>query len=245
MTRRPLVAGNWKMHKTVAEAAAFATEFLRSALPPNVDVAVCAPFTALAALGSHLANTPVSLGAQDLFWETQGAYTGEISGPMLLDLGVRYVIVGHSERRQYFGETDATVALKAAAALACGLTPIVAVGESLEQRDAGDAHAVVAAQTRGALGALSRDDASRIVLAYEPVWAIGTGRQCDPLQASETIAAIRASVDGLDDVRILYGGSVKPDNVAQYVAQDGIDGALVGGASLDAAAFAALIGACA
>ncbi|MDQ2662781.1 MAG: triose-phosphate isomerase [Candidatus Eremiobacteraeota bacterium] len=245
MARRPLVAGNWKMHKTSAEAVAFAMDLLRRALPPNVDVAVCAPFTALAALGSHLAHTSIALGAQDLFWEPQGAYTGEISGPMLLDLGVRYVIVGHSERRQYFGEIDATVGLKTAAALACGLTPIVAVGESLEQRDAGDAHAIVATQTRGAIGALSRADAARVVMAYEPVWAIGTGRHCDPVQASETIAAIRASVDGLDDVRILYGGSVKPDNVARYVAQDGIDGALVGRASLDAAAFAALIGGCA
>ena len=242
--RRPLIAGNWKMHKTSVQARAFATRLLESPLPAGMDVAICAPFTALATLQTAFDGTPIALGAQDVFWEMQGAFTGEISGPMLADLGVTYVIVGHSERRQYFGETDETVRRKTIAALASGLTPIVAVGESLEQRTAGDAHDVVASQTRAALSGLSRADLSRIVMAYEPVWAIGTGHQCEPLQASQTIEAIRASVAGLEDIRVLYGGSVKPDNVAQYLELSCTDGALVGGASLDPEAFAALLDAC-
>jgi triosephosphate isomerase len=181
------------------------------------------------------------LVAQNMHWEAGGAFTGEIAAPMLVELGVRSVILGHSERRHLFGETDEAVNKKVHAALAHGLTPIVCVGETLQERDGGHADHRVASQTRAALDGVSTADLAKVVLAYEPVWAIGTGRNCDVAQADATMSAIRASVAGLQDVRILYGGSVKTDNVAAYAQSPNINGGLVGGASLDPVAFAALI----
>jgi triosephosphate isomerase len=241
--RRLICAGNWKMHKTAHEAADFVAAFLPLAarIPDRVEVVLCPPFTAIAAVAQGLGdNKRVQLGAQDMHWERSGAFTGAISGPMLSDLGVTYVIVGHSERREFFGETDETVRLKTAAALEAGLTPIVAVGETLATHETGKTVGHVISQTRAALRGLSKDEIARIVMAYEPVWAIGTGRNCDSAEANAVMGAVRASVDGLQDVPILYGGSVNAENIAEYIAQSNIDGGLVGGASLDPAVFAAL-----
>lgn len=235
------------MHKTNAEAAAFVERFMQraSAIPENVEVVICPPFTALHTVAASLdaaqgKNGRVKLGAQNMHWQPSGAFTGEISAAMLLEIGVRYVIVGHSERRQYFGETDETVRLKTAAALENGLTPIVAVGESLEVRQAGKAREHVTAQTQAALQGLSDEQIAKVVLAYEPIWAIGTGHNCDPNDANEIMQAIRSCSGALQDVQILYGGSVKPENIASYTAQSEIDGGLVGGASLDPDSFASL-----
>ncbi len=240
--RQLISAGNWKMHKTGREAAAFVEAFLplARAVPEHVEIVLCPPFTALAAVCAKLDGGRVHLGAQDVHWDESGAFTGAISVPMLREFGVQYVIVGHSERREYFGDTDLTVRVKTAAALAGGLTPIVAVGETIELHDAGKTLEYVTLQTRAALEGLSEADLARLVLAYEPIWAIGTGRSCDPAQANAVMAAMRACVPGLHGTPILYGGSVKPENIAEYTAQPEIDGGLVGGASLDAASFAAL-----
>jgi triosephosphate isomerase len=246
--RRLICAGNWKMHKTAHEAGDFVAAFLPlvARIPDRVEVVLCPPFTAIAAVARALGDkSRVQLGAQDMHWERSGAFTGAISGEMLRDLGVMYVIVGHSERREYFGETDETVRLKTAAALQNDLTPIVAVGETLATRDAGSTREHVIAQTRAALQGLDADAIARVVMAYEPVWAIGTGRNCDAAEANEVMGAMRASVKGLQDVPILYGGSVKAENIAEYTAQVNIDGGLVGGASLDPAVFAALCAAAA
>ena len=241
--RRTIVAGNWKMYKDTHEAALFVDAFLDrlGALPTGVEIVLCPPFSALFAVGQRVRRTRVRLGAQNMHWEDCGAYTGEISPPMLVDLGVDYVILGHSERRTLFGETDDGVRRKTAAALAHGLTPIVAVGETAAQRDAGLTTARVVAQTQAALEGLPAGAVAKIVMAYEPIWAIGTGRNCDPEEANEVMRAIRGAVNGLAEAPILYGGSVKPENVAAYAACGEIDGALVGGASLDPNAFAALI----
>ncbi len=235
------------MNKTNADAAAFVERFMQLAgsIPDDVELVLCPPFTALHTVAASLdaAQGPggrVRLGAQNMHWLPSGAFTGEISAPMLLEIGVQYVILGHSERRMYFGETDETVRLKTAAALQNGLIPIVAVGESLELRQDGKTELHVTAQTRAALGGLAPEDVRKIIVAYEPIWAIGTGHNCDPAGANEVMRAIRGSVDGLQEVPILYGGSVKPDNIAAYTALDEIDGGLVGGASLDAESFAAL-----
>jgi len=241
--RRIICAGNWKMHKTAREAAEFVQVFLPLAarVPHRVEVVLCPPFTAIAAVAHGLTDqTRVQLGAQDMHWEPSGAFTGAISGPMLSDLGVIYVIVGHSERREYFGETDDTVRLKTAAALHNDLTPIVAVGETLATHEAGKTREHVIAQTRAALRGLSAADVARIVMAYEPVWAIGTGRNCYAEEANAVMGEMRACVEGLEDVPILYGGSVKAENIAAYIAQSNIDGGLVGGASLDPFVFALL-----
>jgi triosephosphate isomerase len=240
--RRLICAGNWKMHKTGREAAAFVDAFLplARAVPERIEIVLCPPFTALSAVAPMLRSGRVRLGAQDVHWEESGAFTGAISAPMLREYGVQYVIVGHSERREYFGDTDLTVRLKTAAALAGGLTPIVAVGETLELRDAGKALQHITLQTRAALEGLSATDVARVVLAYEPIWAIGTGRNCDPSEANDAMAAMRACVPGLRDAPILYGGSVKAENIAAYTAQPDIDGGLVGGASLDPSSFATL-----
>jgi triosephosphate isomerase len=241
---RPRVcAGNWKMFKTASEARTFFEKFLEPAagIPDDVELIVCPPFTALQAARDVLASqNRIKLGAQNMHWEPQGAFTGEISAAMLTDLGVTHVILGHSERRQYFGETDENVRRKTAAALAAGLTPIVAVGETLEIRERGEQIAHTLAQTRAAFEGLSAEDVARCIVAYEPVWAIGTGKNCDANDANDMMRVIRGSVDGLQNVPILYGGSVKPDNIALYAAQSDIDGGLVGGASLDPAGFAAL-----
>ena len=236
-----LVVANWKMHMTGTQASAFLDDFLARVLPDDVDVAIAPPFTAIARVGDRLRGGAIALAAQDVFWEQSGAYTGEISAEMLKDVGCAYVLIGHSERRQYFGETDETVNRKARAALANGLTPIVCVGESGAERDAGEALARVVAQTRASLDGLGRDGVARVVMAYEPLWAIGTGKNCDADDADATMCAMRASVDGLRDARILYGGSMKAENVAAYARKPNIDGGLVGGASLDPAGFAALI----
>lgn len=251
MSKRLCIA-NWKMNKTNAEAAAFVERFmyLEPAIPAGVDVVICPPFTALQTVAASLdaaqgRDGRVKLGAQNMHWQLGGAYTGEISAPMLLEIGVQYVILGHSERRSYFGETDETVRLKTATALRHGLTPVVAVGESLEIRKAGRTQSHVCAQTLAALADLDAQDVRKIVLAYEPIWAIGTGENCDPAQAGEVMREMRGCVDGLQDAPILYGGSAKVENIAQYTAVDGIDGGLVGGASLEPETFAALCAAAA
>ncbi len=246
MARVPFVVGNWKMHTTVAEARALAAAITRSALPSGVEVAVCPPFTALADVARVLEGSAVGLGAQDMFWEASGAFTGEVSPAMLADLGCRYVIVGHSERRQHFGETDESVARKARAAFAHTLTPIVCVGERLEERDARQAERVITRQVEAATAGLSAEQVAHLVLAYEPVWAIGTGRAATGLEANRIIGLIRSILTTHDNAasahtRILYGGSITADNVAEFSQQPEIDGALVGGASLDARKFLAII----
>lgn len=243
----PLIAGNWKMHKTLAEAKALARE-IRQGLSPNlaVEVAVAPPYTALAAVAAEIAGSPIRLAAQDTHWEMQGAYTGAISPLMLTDVGCHFVIIGHSERRQYFGETDDTVNRKVKAALAAGLAPIVCVGETLAEREQGQTFRVVENQIRRGLADLSGSPRERLVIAYEPVWAIGTGRTATPEQAQEVHRLIREmlpEVVGLTAVRILYGGSVTPDNAKDLLAQPDINGALVGGASLKAASYLGIIAA--
>lgn len=246
--RTPLIAGNWKMHKTVGEALALVDRLVPLvAGVAGVEVAVAPPFTALHAVGQRLAGTPLGLAAQNLCTEDQGAFTGEVSAAMLRDVGCRYVLVGHSERRQLFGETDDGVQAKTAKALAAGLVPVVCVGETLAQRDGGDAHAVVERQVRGALGPLGADVVDRVVVAYEPVWAIGTGRTATSDQAQEIHLHIRTLLCSLgtpergNRTRILYGGSVKPSNAGELLGQPDVDGALVGGASLDAETFASIV----
>ncbi len=229
------------MNMTGTQANAFLDDFLKEALSDEVDVAIAPPFTALAQVNLRLQGSAIALAGQNMYWEQSGAFTGEISAPMLADAGCTYVILGHSERRERFGETDAGVNRKARAALANGLTPIVCVGETGDERDAGEALARVVSQARAALDGLGRDGAAKVVMAYEPVWAIGTGKNCDADDADEVMGAIRASVDGLQNVRIIYGGSMKAENVASYACKTNIDGGLVGGASLDPIAFATLV----
>jgi triosephosphate isomerase (TIM) len=222
-----LIAGNWKMFKSRPEAAAFCAEFEP---PPGVDVVVCPSYTSL----SEVVASGLTTYAQNVHWAAEGAFTGEISAPMLLDLGVRGSIVGHSERRQYFGETDETVARRTSAALEAGLDVIVCVGESEEERDAGQMELVLRLQVESVRDAVGAHE--RLVIAYEPVWAIGTGRTATPEQAQEA----HAFVKGLCDVPVLYGGSVKPENAEELLGQPDVDGALVGGASLEADSFAAI-----
>jgi triosephosphate isomerase len=235
------------MHKEVSEALRFVEDLSPKVQDlDGIDVVIAAPFTALDALKAALAGTPLALGAQNVHPEPQGAFTGEISVPMLQDVGCSYVIVGHSERRALFGETSEFVARKAAAALAGGLRPIVCVGERLEEREAGQTFDVVGAQLDGSLEAIDRAQAEEVIVAYEPVWAIGTGRTATPEIAQEVHGFIRERLhgrfgDAAARMRIQYGGSVKPDNVYELMAQPDIDGALVGGASLDPASFYAII----
>jgi triosephosphate isomerase len=227
-----LIAGNWKMNRTASETAEFCSLLRRrvEGLAGSVDISVFPPFTSLAAAVSGLADTEVAVGAQNVHWATDGAFTGEVSAPMLRELGAYAAIVGHSERRQYFCETDETVALRASAALEAGLFVIACVGELEREREAGETEAVLRRQ----VGVLSEDD--RLVVAYEPVWAIGTGKTATPEQARDAHAVIK----GLLDVPVLYGGSVTPGNAEELLAQTGVDGALVGGASLDLDSFAAI-----
>ena len=235
---RPLVAGNWKMHKTIAESTAFVRELL--AMNPDfdaVDGVIFPPFTALAAAGEALTGSRLGLGGQTMCDCDFGAFTGEISPLMLLDCGARWVILGHSERRANNGENDAAINRKVHVALRVGLTPIVCVGESGEDHAAGRTHEHVVAQTTAAFDGVTPDDVARCVVAYEPIWAIGTGLSDSPPAASDVMAQIRGSVAGLERTRVLYGGSVKPDNIGAFVAQPHIDGALVGGASLGAQSF--------
>jgi len=246
--RKPLLAGNWKMHKTPGEAVEFVTDLKnRIAGVEDRDVLVAPPFPALTGVAEALQGTRIFLAGQNLHWEEQGAFTGEVSAPMLRAAGCTHVIVGHSERRRYFGETDPGVAKKAHAAFAHGLLPIICVGETLEQREGGETLTVVERQVRGALAHLDQAQTARAVLAYEPVWAIGTGKVASPAQAQEVHAAIRAVVAGVtskavaEAVRILYGGSVKAGNVDDLMRQPDLDGALVGGASLKADDFARIV----
>ncbi len=242
------MAGNWKMYKTQAETRAFFAAFLPLvSAASHCEVVVAPPFTALAAAVEATRGSSVSIGAQDLHWQAQGALTGEISAGMLVEAGCRFVIVGHSERREQFGETDEIVARKLRAALDAGLAPIVCVGETLGQREQGKTEQILERQFQGAFGALTAREFSSILVAYEPVWAIGTGRTATPQLAAEAhgflrrLAAARFGNDAAAGLRILYGGSVKPDNVRGLMEQEPIDGALVGGASLDAASFAAVV----
>jgi triosephosphate isomerase len=248
-SRRPVLAGNWKMYKLRSEAAALASA-LRAGLGDALatrDVVVAPPFTAIAAVAEALRGSGIGLAAQNVHFEKEGAFTGEVSAPMLKDAGCTHVIVGHSERRQYFGETDEGVAKKAAAALAHGLTPIVCVGEMLAEREAGRTMDVVGRQVDGALKGLSSEAMAGVLVAYEPVWAIGTGKVATPEQAEEVHAFIRGRVAAshgaatAQGLRILYGGSVKPDNIASLMAQPDVDGALVGGASLTAESFLKIV----
>jgi triosephosphate isomerase len=239
-----LFIGNWKMHKTASQTRSFIETFvpLAEELPADAGIVVCPPFTALPA--AHLALhgvERVALGAQNVHWELQGAFTGDVAAPMLAELGVSFVIVGHSERREFFNELDRTVNLKVKTLLAVDLTPVIAVGETLEERNDGRTDERVVAQTRAALDGVDESDFNRIVLAYEPIWAIGTGHSCDPAEADRVMQVMRREHRGLRDVPILYGGSMKPDNVAAYMAQPHINGGLVGGASLEPEAFATLI----
>jgi triosephosphate isomerase len=249
--RRPFIAGNWKMNLDRAGAVALATEIARRAKEfPSVDLAVCPPFVYLEAVRGVLGDSPVGLGAQNMYHQASGAFTGEISPTMLKDVGCRYVILGHSERRHVFKESSAEVNKKLIAALAHGLVPIVCVGEQLAEREAGRTSDVIREQFEGSLAGVTAEQMSGLVIAYEPVWAIGTGKVATPEQAEEVHAGLRKmletryNVDVAAAVRIQYGGSVKPDNAAELLAQPNIDGALVGGASLKAADFLGIVAGC-
>jgi len=234
-----VIAGNWKMHKTQREALEFLQDF-KSHLeetPDDREIVLCAPFTALAVLSKTLHGGRIRLGAQNVHWEKSGAYTGEISADMLTEIGVHYVVIGHSERRQYFGETDETVNLRVISAQKQGLIPIICVGESKAQRDAGETEKVIIKQIQGGLVNV---DQKNLVIAYEPIWAIGTGETCESEEANRVIGLIRQQLDN-PEVTIQYGGSVKPDNIDEIMAQSQINGVLVGGASLDPAVFARIV----
>jgi len=246
--RKPVMAGNWKMYKSAAETSSFFEKFSPLvAGATHADVVICPTFVNIPAAVEAARSTAIGIGAQDVFWLKEGAYTGEVSAPMLAAVGCRWVIIGHSERRQYFHETEETVFKKTVAALDCGLTPIVCVGERLEEREANATEAVCGAQIAGGMGGLTPEQFARIVIAYEPVWAIGTGKTATPEMAAAAHEFIRGEIrntfgaDAASACRILYGGSVKPDNVKGLMAQPEIDGALVGGASLDPASFASIV----
>ncbi|NOY69775.1 MAG: triose-phosphate isomerase [Deltaproteobacteria bacterium] len=246
--RKPLIAGNWKMNKTCAEAMDTARTLVSLVSDvKDVEVMITPPFTALAQVADIIASTPVELGAQDVFWEDHGAYTGQVSAPMLVSAGCTYVIIGHSERRQYFNETDQTVNKKVKAAFAGGLAPVVCVGETEADRDAQKTFSVLDKQMDNGLEGLTVEIMANAVIAYEPVWAIGTGKTATPLQVQEVHAFLRSFLkqrfgDGIaGQIRILYGGSVKPGNAAELMALADVDGALVGGASLDAEIFSKIV----
>jgi triosephosphate isomerase (TIM) len=247
-TRRRVIAGNWKMYKTQAETRAFFSAFLPLvAGAKHCDTVIAPPFTDIPAAVQAAQGSSIGIGGQNVSWEKEGAFTGEISAGMLAEAGCRYAIIGHSERRQFFGETDERVAKKTKAALTAGLTPIVCIGEMLEDREAGRTEHVCNTQFHGSLGALTAAEFSRILIAYEPVWAIGTGRTATPEIAALVHRFVRQcaaecfSPSHAAAVRILYGGSVKPDNIQGLMAQEELDGALVGGASLDAKSFASIV----
>jgi len=245
--RMPIIAGNWKMHKTAGEAHALARAVKEGAgNSAHCQVVLAPPFTAMAAVASEIKNSPLILAAQNVFWEAKGAFTGEISIPMLEEAGCGMAIIGHSERRQYFGESDATVNKRVRAVLASTLRPMVCIGETLAERESGTHQSTVAQQLAGGLDGLTRGDLLRIILAYEPVWAIGTGRTASPETAQEMHGFIRTWLSGTfgenaREVSILYGGSVKPDNIDVLMRQPDIDGVLVGGACLEAESFLRII----
>ena len=241
------IAGNWKMYKTTAEARAFAREFKKNYQSSDVKVAIFAPFTQLAALAEEFKGTGICLGAQNVHYEREGAFTGEISVPMLREIGVEYCIVGHSERRQYFNESDETVNRKAKALLEAGITPVICVGENLYQREHNYQDKLVAEQVANAMEGIPAEDAAKVVIAYEPIWAIGTGRTATPIQANHMCKVIRDELEEIydeetaDKIVIQYGGSVKPENASENLNMEEIDGALVGGASLEPLKFIEIV----
>jgi len=246
--RKPVIAGNWKMHNTISEAL----DLVRGVKPQvegvtDVEIIVSPVYTALASVAAELKGSNINVASQNIFWEEKGAFTGEVAPNMITDAGCTHAIIGHSERRQYFGETDQTVNKRVKAALSVGLIPIVCVGETLEERDSGKTIAVVDVQVKGGLVELSAEDIAKIIIAYEPVWAIGTGKTATPDMAEEVHKQIRSVVADISDAsiadgtRILYGGSVKPENVDDLMAQPDIDGALVGGAALKVDSFVRLV----
>ena len=242
--RTPLIAGNWKMFKTVAETVKH-VKALRALVKDitNVEIVVAPPFPSIHAAADALRGSNVFVAAQNLYWEREGAFTGEVSAPMIKDAGAELVIIGHSERRTLFGETDATVNRKIGAAFASALTPIVCIGETLDQRERNETHDVIDRQIKGGLDGVTSEQLVRLVIAYEPVWAIGTGRNATPTQAGDAHSHIRQrlrqwfGVEAADRCRVIYGGSVKPENIRDLIAQPDVDGALVGGASLDVQSF--------
>jgi len=244
--RVPLLAANWKMHKTIEETERFLADFLPRVPDAGPEVVICPPFLSLRTAVEHCAQSRTRVAAQNMHEEPEGAFTGEVSPPMLVELGVDGVILGHSERRQYFGETDEALARKLPAALGAGLEPILCVGENESQRDSDETEGVLTRQIEADLAHVPDDRLADVVIAYEPIWAIGTGRTATPDQAQEAIATIRGlienrSADAAGAIRILYGGSVKPDNAAELIGRADVDGALVGGASLDPGDFAAIV----
>lgn len=247
--RRPLIAGNWKMNLNRADAVALASELSAAKTGAGCDVLICPSTVYLDAVSSAISGSDILLGGQDVYFESNGAFTGETSTAMLTDIGCRFVILGHSERRHVIGETDERINKKVHAALAAGLTPVLCVGELLEEREAGNTQKVVKSQCEGSLAGLTDEQVRKTVIAYEPVWAIGTGKTASPEQAQEVHADLRKMLadrynsETSETVRILYGGSVKPDNAGDLMSQPDIDGALVGGASLKAEGFAAIINA--
>lgn len=247
MSRKPLIAGNWKMNMDIKTADEFAKNVLNSDLDGEVEALICAPFTILPSLSKDFDGKKIALGAQNMHFEKSGAFTGEISADMLKEIGIKYVIIGHSERRQYFAETDETCNLKLRVAFENGIMPVLCVGESLEQYEAGKTKEIVENQVKNGLKGIDEKDILNLVIAYEPIWAIGTGKTATSDDANETIKYIRKTVSGLysedvsSKIRILYGGSVKPSNISELMATSDIDGALVGGASLKSEDFISLV----
>ncbi len=245
--RRPIIAGNWKMNKTIAGTKELVTELIPLVEGAEAEVVICVPYTNIAMAGELIKGTNIHLGAENVHWAESGAFTGEISADMLLELGVEYVIIGHSERRQYFGETDETVCKRTTTALAKGLKPIICVGETLDEKESGKTDEVVIRQTKGAFAGISKDDAVKCVIAYEPVWAIGTGKTATATDANATIKVIRDTVCDLygketaEAIRIQYGGSMNPKNVKELMSMPEIDGGLIGGASLKAVDFSQVV----
>src|SRR5262245_1386614 len=246
--RIPFIAGNWKMYKTVKEAVYFVKELkLVVKDMSSVEIVVAPPFSAVHAVAEAMRNTNIGVAAQDLYWEASGAFTGEVSGPMIKEAGAEYVIIGHSERRRLFGETDATVNKKVVAAIGAGLTAIVCIGETLEERERDETPAVLDRQIKDGLDRISGGELSELVIAYEPVWAIGTGRNATAAQAGEAHAHIRQRLrqwfggEAAERCHIIYGGSVKPDNIRELIAEPDVDGALVGGASLEVKSFGDIV----
>jgi triosephosphate isomerase (TIM) len=247
--RTPVIAGNWKMFKTVHDAVVYVKEFRTMVKDATaIDIVVAPPFLAVHAAAEAARNSPVAVAAQDVFWEKEGAFTGEVSAAMVREAGAEYVIVGHSERRQYFGETDQSVNRKTVAALAADLVPIVCIGETLEERERNETMDVLDRQIKGGLDGLTGAQVGGLVIAYEPVWAIGTGRTATSQQAQEVHEHIRRRLrawfggEAAEACRVIYGGSVKPDNIVELISQPDVDGALVGGASLDPRSFADIVG---
>ena len=245
--RKPIIAGNWKMHKSIAEGTAFINAIKNEVVDTDVEVLVCAPYTLLGALVEAAKGTPIKIGAQNMHFEDFGAFTGEVSADMLLEIGVSHVIIGHSERRQYFNETDETVNLKTKKALVKGLVPVVCCGETLEERESAMTKDVCKRQVVKAFEGIDGAEAKKVVVAYEPIWAIGTGKTASSQDANDVIAYIRQVLEEVygdevsEEIRIQYGGSVKPSNVEEIMNETDIDGALVGGASLEAESFLQLV----